>query len=250
MRGALVLSCLLVATAAAQPTSAVLRDGNAAAGTGDWPRVSALVEPLLRGQLLPADLAEAHRLAGLAAYFQQRTGDADAHFLAYLKIDLDGRLDPALYPPDVVGFFDSVKDRHSAELRAIRPKPRRHFILNLLPPAGQLQNGDRGKAIVVGSLLGGFAIGNVTTYLLLRSWCTKVSGPGGQSVICDETTNRAHAATQVRALNILSGIGLIATYAYGMYDGVSGYRRHSREQLQPFVLPATGGGVAGILGSF
>ncbi len=270
---ALVMVALLATTVWAQPptagepppaalpdgsavrsTSDVLRDGNAAASMGDWPRVTILVDPLVRarrGQLAPADLAEAHRLAGIAAYFQQRTADADGHFLAYLKLDLDGRLDPAMYPPEVVTFFQDVQTRHSAELRARRPKPRRYFLLSVLPPAGQFQNGERTKGFIIGGLLGAFAVGNITTYLVLRSWCTRVSGGGGQSATCDEETDRSSKASQLRTLNIVSGLGLIATYIYGAYDGVSGYRRRSRERsMQPFATSTSGGGVFGIAGSF
>jgi hypothetical protein len=243
----------LAPVASAQPastTSAVLRDGNTAASTGDWARVSGLVEPLLHGQLPPADLAEAHRLAGLAAYFQQRTGEADQHFLAYLKLELDARLDPALYPPEVVTFFQDVQTRHAAELRALRPRPRRHFILNLLPPFGQRQNGERTKGYVIAGLLGAFTIGNVTSYLVLRSWCTRVTGSLGESATCDDTKDRSRSANQLRTLNILTGVGLIATYVYGVYDGVAGYRRRSREHLVPFAAPTTSGGVFGLAGSF
>lgn len=245
----LALVCALASVALADPTRAeVLRDGNAAAAQGNWPRVTALVDPLLRGQLPAADLAEAHRLAGIAAYFQDRRANADAHFLAYLRIELDARLDPALYPPDLVLAFENVRSLHAAELRARRPKPRRYWLLNLLPPGGQIQNGDRTKAYVFGGLLGAFAISNVTSYLVLRSWCTQVSGSGGQSATCDDGEDRAKSASYLRALNIVSGIGLILTYGIGVYDGVSGYRR--RESMQPFVAPATGGGVVGVTGSF
>jgi hypothetical protein len=49
-------------------------------------------------------------------------------------------------------------------------------------------------------------------------------------------------------VNILSGIGLIATYAFGVYDGVSNYRQ---QEIRPFVAGvAGGGGVVGIGGSF
>jgi hypothetical protein len=247
----LAVLALLCAVASAQPTSEILRQGNLAATAGDWPRVTALVEPLLATDLPFADRAEAHRLAGLAAYFQQRTTQADAHFLAYLKLDLDGQLDPSLYPPDVVTFFNDVKVRHGGELRARRPKQRRYWLLNLIPPGGQIQNGERRKAWVIGGMLGAFAIGNVTSYLVLRSWCTRVFGTGGPSATCDDGSDRSSAATQVRTLNILSGVGLIATYAYGVYDGVSGYRRRTREQaIQPFVMSTSGGSVIGIGGSF
>ncbi|MEJ7599211.1 MAG: hypothetical protein WKG01_14990 [Kofleriaceae bacterium] len=245
----LVITAIVLAStvAWAQPTADRLREGNTAAEAGDWARVTQLVAPLLRGQLSPIDLAEAHRLAGIAAYYQQQTGAAETHFLEYLKLELDGRLDPALYQPDVVTFFNDVRTRNAAVLRARRPKQKRYFILNLVPPGGQIQNGERTKAYVVGGLLAGFAIANVSSYLVLRSWCTEVSGRDGQSVTCDPAS--ASRTSRMRALNVASGIGLIVTYVYGMYDGVTGYRRRTREQ-QPFVMPVSGGGVVGLSGSF
>jgi len=287
-RGALAAAMLLAAgtagTAAAQPApgapapgapapgapaprtpSDALREANDAAAAGDWARVSALVDPLLaplldprfdprlapspsRGALPPADLAEAHRLSGIAAFYQQRRNAAEAHFLAYLKIDLDGRLDPALYPPEVVGFFDEVRTKHQAELRARRPKARRYWLLNLIPPGGQIQNREIGKAWVIGSLLGAFVVGNVTTYLVLRSWCTQVSGDRGSSVTCDEGTDHARTASTLRVLNIVSGVGLIATYFFGAYDGAAGYRRQT--PARPYLAGVAGGGMVGIAGAF
>ena len=247
MRFVIPALVLASAIASAQPTADRLREGNAAAEAGDWARVTQLVTPLLQGQLSAIDLAEAHRLAGIAAYYQQQTRAAEMHFLEYLKRELDGSLDPALYQPDVVTFFNDVRTRHAAVLRARRPKQKRYFMLNLLPPGGQIQNGERTKAYVVGGLLAGFAIANISTYFVLRSWCTEVSGLNGQSVTCDQAS--ASRTSRMRAFNIASGIGLIATYVYGMYDGVTGYRRRTREQ-QPFVMPVSSGGVVGLSGTF
>src|SRR6185295_11388479 len=140
---------------------------------------STLVDPLLRQQLPPGDLAEAHRLAGIAAFFAQRNTDAETHFLAYLRIDLDGRLDPALYPPEVVAFFNDVASRHAAELRALRNRPTRSWYLTLVPPFGQFQNGERVKGYVVGGVLGTLLAVNLTTYALLRSWCEHTRGATG-----------------------------------------------------------------------
>ena len=246
-RSVLVL-CVATATAFAQTPAERLRDGNTAAVQGDWQRVEQLVQPLLRVQLAPGDLAEAHRLAGIAAFFQNRTADAERHFVAYLEIELDGRLDPALYPPEVVNFLNDVRTRHDAQLRKRRPKARRYWYLNLNPPGGQIQNGDRTKAYVIGGLLGAFAIANVSSYLVLRSWCSEVSGSTGSSVTCDDGKDRSSSAATLRVVNIASGIGLILTYGYGVYDGVKGYRR--RESIQPFVAPASGGGVVGVFGAF
>jgi hypothetical protein len=237
---ALVLCC---AVAHAQTPADTLREGNTAAAQGDWKKVTDLVAPLLQGQLSAADLGEAHRLAGIAAFFQNDRASAE-----YLKIELDGRLDPALYPPEVVNFFNDVRTRHEPEIRDRRPKSKRYWYANLVPPFGQIQNGDKKKAIVIGSLIGAFAITNVTTFLVLRSWCTEVNGSNGSSVTCDSGGDHSSSAAALRVVNIASGIGLILTYGFGVYDGVKGYRRN--ESPQPFVAPASGGGVVGVFGSF
>lgn len=253
---ALVILVLATSSALAQPAlepprdpAVALREANAAATAGDWGRVAAYVQPLLSLQLGRADLAEAHRLAGIAAMFTDPPSYelADYHFLAYLKIDLDAHLDPALYPPEVVNRFNEVRARHAAELKALRPKGKRYAVLAVLPPVAQFQNGERMKGIVIGSLLGAFAITNVTTYLVLRSWCTETSREGKTGASCDEHTNRSGAATTLRGLNITAGVGLILTYVYGVYDGVRGYRRQSRERaLVPFASSTNGGAVFGV----
>lgn len=232
-----------------QDPAQALREANAAAQSGDWVRVSAYVSPLLARQLDKADLAEAHRLAGIAALFAQPPAYdvAEAHFLAYLKLDLDAHLDPALYPPDVVNYFNDVRARHAAELKALRPQSKRYPVLAVLPPLAQFQNGDRVKGIVIGSLMGAFAITNVTTYFVLRSWCTRVERNGNESVTCDDPKNRADTATTLRALNITAGVALIVTYVYGVYDGVRGYRKDTRERaLMPFASSTNGTAVFGV----
>ena len=167
---AIAVIAMWTAVARAQPdatTSDVLREGNMAALAGDWPRVDQLVDPLLRHDLASADLGEAHRLAGLAAFFRQHNDEAERHFLDYLRLELDGRLDSALYPPEVVAFFNDGATRHAAELRALRTRPKRSWVLTLLPPLGQLQNGERTKAYVIGGLLGTMLVANLTTYAFL-----------------------------------------------------------------------------------
>lgn len=246
---------LPAAVAHAQPgaaTSDLLREGNTAALAGDWARVAELVDPLLGHPLPAADLAEAHRLAGLAAFFQLRNADAEAHVLAFLRIDLDGRLDPALYPPDVVAFFGDVASRHAAELRALHVPPRRRsWLYTLAPPLGQLQNGDRTKAYVMGGVLGVPLVINLATYLTLRSRCDHTEGPAGGGLTCDDGGGFTGTARKLQPINIASGIAFWAVYVYGVYDGIRGYRRVSREQVvQPSVTLSAGSNVFGIAGSF
>lgn len=244
----------LAAPAAAQegaPAAEVLRDGNAAATAGDWATVDSLVQPLLARQLASADLAEAHRLAGLAAFFKGDKPTAEHHLLSYLRLDLDGQLDPTLYPPEAITFFSNVKAKHNAELRARRKQPKRTWLLTLVPPLGQWQNGEHTKAFLVGGLLGAFLIGNVSSFAILRSWCTRVSGDEGSSLTCDDSKDRASAAAQLRTINLVTGVGLILTYAYGVYDGVQGYRRKTREQrIQPFITQTARESFFGVAGSF
>jgi hypothetical protein len=246
---------LAATTAHAQPaaaTSDVLREGNTFALAGDWRGVSALVEPLLERSLATPDLCEAHRLAGIAAFFQQRGAAAEQHIVAYLRIELDGRLDPALYPPEVVAFFNDVASRHAAELRALRaPPPHRTWLLTLLPPIGQYQNGDHTKAYVLGGAMGALLIVNLTTYSYLRRWCNHSDGKAGGSLTCDEEGDHTRAAMALRPYNIASGIAFLLTYGYGVYDGIRGYRQQSREQaVQPFAARTNNGGVVGITGRF
>jgi len=232
----------------AEPTAA-LRMANDAATAGDWTRVDTLIQPLLARQLDRAALAEAHRLAGIAAMMAQppRRDLAERHFLAYLRIDFDGHLDPALYPPEVVNYFNEVRASHAAELKAARPK-KRYAVLALLPPFAQFQNGERTKGWVLGGMMGTFAIANVSTLLLQRRWCTHAEGPTGSSSVCDGHVSGARAA---RSIQITSGVALILTYLYGVYDGVRGYRRESRERaLVPYASPTDQGTVMGVQMNF
>jgi hypothetical protein len=241
-----LLLCLATSLAIAQPGGPAdsLRAANDAASSGDWQRVDALVRPLLAQQLDRADLAEAHRLAGIAALYAEppRKDIAEEHFVTYLRLDYDGHLDPALYPPEVVGFFNDVRARHAAELKAARPK-KRYFALNLVPAAGQFQNGERTKGWIIGGLFVSTAIANITTWALQRSWCTRVERDYA-SQVCDGHVDGARIA---RTIQITSGIGLIVTYVYGVYDGIRGYRRESRERaLMPYASPVDAGGVVGV----
>src|SRR5262249_23838755 len=126
--------------------------------------------------------------------------------------------------------------------KALRPKQRRYFVLNFVPPFGQFQNGERVKGYVIGGLLGATLAANVTTYLVIRSWCHT------QTLTCDDSgSDHRRRAEQLSTINTFTGLGAIAVYLYGVWDGVSGYRRRSREiQFAPYL----DNGVIGVFGSF
>lgn len=225
----------------ADPADA-LAQANAAATAGDWEAVARYVAPLLPGASLgKGDQAEAHRLAGLSAYFLGRYDDAERELLAYLQLDVDARLDPAVVPPEAVTFFEDVRARHGAELRALRPHGRKHhYILNFIPPFGQFQNGDRTKGWIVAGGLVAFLATNVTTYFVLRDWCS------GEHQLCEPGgSDHAGTARRLRIVNTVTGIGALALYAYGVIDGIRHY--HSTAPLLR-VEPTNGGGVVMLSG--
>lgn len=245
MTRAIVIAIALgvAAVAGAQPGAQVdptvaLGQASAAATAGDWEAVARLVAPLQPGAGLgKGDQAEVHRLAGLAAFFLGRHADAERELHAYLRLELDARLDPAVVPPEAIAFFEDVRARHGAELRALRKPPRRYAVLNLLPPAGQIQNGDKTKAIVIGGGLGLLVAANVTTYLVLRSWCS-----GDDHNLCETGgSDRADTARILKGINLATGVAAIALYAYGVVDGFRSQRRKRRELR--FEARADGGAI-------
>ncbi|MGE0867925.1 MAG: hypothetical protein AB7P03_05170 [Kofleriaceae bacterium] len=245
---AMVVAPAVFAQAPSHDVSATLRDANDASVRGDWLRVTQLVEPVLLRALGTADRAEAHRLAGLAAFFSNRASDAERHFVEYLKIEPFGHLDPALYPPEVVTFFDDVRVRHKA---AIKPRPKRYVALSAIPVIGQFHNDQPVKGIVIASAIGVFGITNAVTYLTLRSWCQRVSGPDGSSATCDEGGNHRRAAQRLRIVNLVSGVALIGAIGAGVVDGVLTHYKQRRERtVLPYVAPDAAGATVGISARF
>ena len=242
----------VAAPAAAQPAAGVdaaatLDAAAAALDVGDYQRAIDLAARVTAGETAKADLAEAHRVIGLAAFFLGDTARAEDAFLTYLRLDLDARLDPAVVPPEAVTFFEDVRARHAVELRKLRPRQRRYAVLNLIPPGGQFQNKEPGKGWVVGGLELALVATNLTSYFMLRSWCHRedfTCESGGSDV--------PEKARTMRTVNYVSGIALIGVYAYGVLDGFLGYRSRRREQapVVTFAPLAEGGGVVGASLSF
>jgi hypothetical protein len=242
---ALALVAALGATAAAQPgmsrdPATILRAADAEGAAGDWTRASALVASLDLARLDRADLAEARRLRGLAAFFAGDTAAADRELFAWLQLDLDARLDPAVTPPEAVTFFEGVRTRHEAELRALRPK-HTSSALNLFPPLGQFQNGDRTKGWIIAGAGVVLLAADIGSYAMLRHWCSSTD------LTCDLGGDRAGSARTMRTANLISGSALVALYVYGVVDGYWNYRSPHRELL---VVPTDGGAQVMLVGSF
>lgn len=250
----LALAILLVtaAVAHAQPGeqhSPVDRIALAAAAVDDkdWERVVVLIGDVPTDpNVSSADHAESHRLLGIAEFYRQRYDNAEAHFHAYLRIELDGQLDIGLHSPDVVQFFDNVKAKHAAELRSLRPRTRRWAVLNFVPPAGQFQNRQHLKGWVLGGLGAALLATNISTYVMLDNWCNDVDRT------CESgMESRAERARTMRKVNTATGVALIGLYIYGVVDGFRHYRRaRATVTVTPVTVGIHGGAGIGLTGTF
>jgi hypothetical protein len=231
-----LVACLWLAPgrdAHAQAAPAALMQARAALDEGAYQRAADLVAPLVGaspgsrpgGESGPAldrsDQAEAWRIHGLALFFLGRYGAAEVSFFEYLKLDVDGRLDPALVPPEAIVFFEDVRARNAAELRKYRPAPRRKrsWALNLLPPAGQFQNRDHTKGWLIAGTGTVLLATNVSSFLILRDWCNPVTG-----TCTSDGEPRTEQARALRTVNLISGALFFGLLTYGVVDGFVHYR--------------------------
>ncbi|HUS67951.1 MAG TPA: tetratricopeptide repeat protein [Kofleriaceae bacterium] len=233
---ALVLLLAAAGVARAQPGAGgdPLVEAGAALAAGDHQRALALAAPA-RDDGPAADRAEAWRITGVAHFFLGQQDAARADFAACLRLFPDATLDPALYPPEVLALFDSVRHDLAAELAAARPKPRRKRSawLSVVPVVAQWQNGDTTKMWIVGSAITALAIANGTSFYLLHRWCDTSDGT------CDEGnpgedgySDHLPEARRARTVNVVSAVGLLGVITYSVVDGVLGYRRLAREDQE------------------
>jgi hypothetical protein len=184
----------------------------------------------------PVQRAQALRFLGIGLFLTGRAEGAETAFFDLLRMRPTARLDPTNTRPDVVSFFEEVRRRHGDEIRqAARAQPGKTFAWNFLPPAGQFQNGHRGRAwtIVALEVLSlGAAVG---TYLQLRAWVNPV----------DQTFEpHTDAARTVKAFNNVSVGVFAATVLVGIIDGVMNYNSDAEESSLAWWAGPSGAGLS------
>lgn len=217
---ALVLSIATPAHAGPDPTADLLGRAGAALRAADYPTAEALAAQVLAvaSSSHRQDRAEAWRIRGVALYFLDRRANAERAFVSYLELDPEGHLDPVRVPPACIVFFEDVRARNAAAIAQSRPGPRRYFLLNFVPPGGQIQNGDTTKAWLIGGGEAALLAANITTFFVLRNWCDR----SGEDT-CDEdgkNRGRTDSARVLQGVNIATGAAFIALYVYGVIDGI------------------------------
>jgi hypothetical protein len=211
-------------SAATEPdAAATLERALAAYEYGDMDLVVESARLVAEGRAHPsaAQRVQALRLLGIGLFLTGRSEGAETAFFDLLRQKPGARLDPTHTRPDVVAFFESVRTRHSAEIReAARTRPGKHLAWAFLPPAGQFQNGDRARGIMFGAvevLSLGLAIG---TYVQLKSW---------QNTSDDTFGSHTDEARTLKVVNY-GAVGVFAaTVILGIVDGIANFSPHDEE---------------------
>jgi len=197
--------------------AAALERARAAYEYGDMEVLVESARLVAEGRLrpTPAQRAQALRFLGIGLYLTARPEGAETAFFDLLRVRPDARLDPTTTRPDCVAFFEDVRRRHADELRQVlHNRPAKSYVLALLPPLGQFQNGHKRRGIAIATLEVVTAGAAIATNLQLRAW---VHQPG------DTFPGHTDQARTLKAINVLSVVALVLTVAYGIVDGITNY---------------------------
>jgi len=232
---------------------------------GRYETVVKLLRPIVERGLLKrrADRLEGLRLYGICLYLTGRKTAAARVFRSLIDQAPQTRLDPRIVQPEVVAAFERIRlprlrrlreqarrVREKRQNRARRSLARRWSILNLIPTAGQFQNGQWRKGLVILSVELTMVAANLASYYLLRS--TSLRQPDGTFVQRDADGNVVHdrrsLAKALMGINYASLGVLLGTLLYGIADGFYFHYRHKRRlkriierPLSVMPLPTPGG---------
>lgn len=164
----LCLAALLILAAPTHARATPLEDFARARNAftfGNYPEAIRLLTSLLAPLQLrdEAQVVEARQLLGVCHYFVRSFFAAQEEFERLLYVRPRHELDPLLFPPPVIEFFEKVRTRIKDKLALLHPENRtepavptlilrkvekRHRLLAFFPfGVGQLQNGRAGKAL-------------------------------------------------------------------------------------------------------
>jgi tetratricopeptide (TPR) repeat protein len=250
MRAALTFALLIATTASAGP----LQDLERAQRYFKSKQCDEAV-PVLKDLLYPrpqlartSELCEAHVLLGVCHYESGRREDAKSEFESCLAIDPTKTLEPLIFSQGQVRLFDEVRadvearaerDRKLRELEEERDRLRRlaentrnfetrSFGLNFAPfGAGQFQNSDRTKGILVAAGQGVTAATSLGVFLYLA---------GTYGLEAKVPLEDAASVRRMQQLQVGAGAAFFAIYAYSVIDGIWHFKPRVQVEVDPQLL--------------
>lgn len=208
--------------ATATTAAAALERIRAAYEYGDIDEVVEWSRRITEGGLAPTPQERAHalRYLGIGLFLTGRSEGAETAFFELLRLRAESRLDPKTTRPDVVAFFEQVRARHAEEIRiAARANRTKFFLWNFIPPIGQLQNGDRARGITVGAI----ELISLGSAAGTFAWLRQNERPG-------HTYLDPNQAKSLRTVNYIAVAALVATYVFGVIDGIAHYGDPSEDE--------------------
>lgn len=204
---------------------------------GKYKEAADHLRPLVESRVLQdvADQKEALRTFGISLYLSGAKPAAERTFRALLLLDPSERLDPSFVRPEVVSFFESIRERYRWEIKeVVRKRTKRYTLANMLPPWGQFQNGHRKKGYwILGGELG-LGVGSIVTASLLYTWRNKHN----------EFGDREGEAEVLQPMNWALFAATAAVIVYGIVDGLYYYYQRPKPAKAPkvgFLSPSRGG---------
>ncbi len=164
------------------------------------------------------ELSECYKYLGAAYFYLENLRLAEANFRQLLLLRPDTKLDPFLFPPSMVLFFDKIKREipkvtKTADKELLQTKNEYSLYVNLLPfGIPQMANGHKikGSLVLVTQIL---TLGiNIFSYWQVQSMIDKYGYVKDQ-----ETANKANL---FKTIQITSLITFGAIYLYSITDGI------------------------------
>lgn len=226
--------------AASTNPTAVLQKASDFFENGQHKQVIRLLRPIIEQDLLKqkVDQVEALRIYGISLYLAGLKGAARLIFHRLVTLSPSLKLDPRLVPPEVIQAFERARRARLAEILQNRRIKRRKYysVLNLIPPAGQFQNGHHTKAWILLSLEIALLATNLATYIFLRTSGWRGNGSWSvQNIDGHVVEDRRTEAKALIGANYASFGLLISALTYGIIDGfvyMTRLRRRERKRIK------------------
>lgn len=214
----------ILSLALAQSDDDILKKGIYFFEHGDYKQSISILNRVLKNNLArdEKELVECYKYLGAAYFYIEDMRLADANFRQLLLIDPEFKLDPFLFPPSMVLFFDRIRNEISTKKsggesessgRGISDYPYRYRLyVNLLPfGAPQFANNQeiKGSSVLVLQVV--TLTANIFSYWQVNSMVDR------HGYVKDQET--AHRANIYKTVQISSLVAFGVVYLYSAIDG-------------------------------
>lgn len=205
---------------------------------GDFEKAAGILEGLLHPLRLSdeEEIVKAYKLSGVCRFILKQEDEAGRDFRELLKIRPEASLDPLFFPPEIIEFFERVKQQYTKEITPEAPKKEEivilpetdidirstpHPLLHTLPfGGGQFMNNrnKKGYLLLVGEAL--LLSTNISAYYYRKS--LENSG----------TYDNPSRANHIQNIQLTSGYLCIGLMIYGIIDGIWYYYKDIGKQKE------------------